>query len=126
MIDSTLTQTLVPFAGSGVCGYIAGFALRKILKFIMILCALILGGFFFGLILPQSYGFLTPNAIKWDRLGNSLANTSQSWINGVMNNDNSTRAGSGINIAHNIIHGIGLPISSGLTIGLIAGFIHTR
>ncbi|MGC1933272.1 MAG: hypothetical protein WA667_30225 [Candidatus Nitrosopolaris sp.] len=25
MIDSTLTQTLVPFAGSGVCGFIISF-----------------------------------------------------------------------------------------------------
>ncbi|MGC1930057.1 MAG: hypothetical protein WA667_13855 [Candidatus Nitrosopolaris sp.] len=31
MIDLTITQTLVPFAGSGVCGYIAWVALRKIL-----------------------------------------------------------------------------------------------
>ena len=122
MIDSTLTQTLVPFAGSGVCGFIAGFALRKILKFIMILCALILSGFFFGLILLQSYGFLTPNAIKWDRLGNSIINNTQSSINGIMNNGTNT---GGIDIAHSIVNHLGISVSSGLAIGFLAGFIRT-
>ncbi|MFZ0513256.1 MAG: hypothetical protein WAM14_16725 [Candidatus Nitrosopolaris sp.] len=71
----------------------------------------------------QSYGFLTPNAIKWDRLGDSLANTSQSWINGVMNNGTNTGS---IDIAHSIVNHLGIPVSSGLAIGFLAGFVRTR
>jgi uncharacterized membrane protein (Fun14 family) len=125
MIDTTITQTLVPFAGSGFLGYICGFFLKKILKWIMIICGTILGAFFCGLLALQAYGYIGQNAIKWNKLGDDLYNSAQSWTKSVINN-NSTGNNISINAAHSLIHNIGLPITSGLAIGLLAGLIRTK
>jgi uncharacterized membrane protein (Fun14 family) len=37
MIDASMTNTLIPFAGSGLVGYAMGFALHKIIKWLMII-----------------------------------------------------------------------------------------
>jgi uncharacterized membrane protein (Fun14 family) len=37
MIDASMTNTLILFAGSGLAGYAMGFALRKIIKWLMII-----------------------------------------------------------------------------------------
>ena len=46
MIDSSMTNTLIPFAGSGFVGYAMGFALRKIMKWLMIIFGVLVGSFF--------------------------------------------------------------------------------
>jgi uncharacterized membrane protein (Fun14 family) len=108
--------SVVPFAGSGLAGYATGYFLRKVVKWIMIICGTILGAFFFGLLVLQLYGFLAPNSIKWDKLGNYIANTTKAWTR-----VNASTGSSGIEIVHSMVHNLGLPITSGLALGIIAG-----
>lgn len=68
MNDTTISNALVPFAGSGFLGYICGFFLKKILKWIMIICGTILGAFFCGLLALQSYGYISPGSLRWEDL----------------------------------------------------------
>jgi len=51
MSNELLLLNIVPFAGSGLVGYAIGFALKKILKWILI----IVGVFFLGVQLLQKY-----------------------------------------------------------------------
>jgi uncharacterized membrane protein (Fun14 family) len=46
MIDASMTNTLIPFAGSGLVGYAMGFALGKIIKWLMIIFGVLAGSFF--------------------------------------------------------------------------------
>ncbi|MGC1929979.1 MAG: hypothetical protein WA667_13460, partial [Candidatus Nitrosopolaris sp.] len=70
MID--VTQTLVPFAGSGLAGYAMGFffkesnqmAPRRVLFW------------------PNTFIIIwipSTNSIKWEKLGNYISNTTQGW-----------------------------------------------
>ena len=67
MSSEVLLSNIIPFAGSDLVGYAIGFALKKILKWILIIV-----------------GFL------------------------------------------GLFHTIGIPVSSGLGLGLLAGFVRTR
>ncbi len=78
MIDSSMTNTLIPFAGSGFVGYAMGFALRKIMKWLMIIFGVLVGSFFLLIEMLQKYGYV--GDIKWDKLGNDISNSlTQSW-----------------------------------------------
>jgi uncharacterized membrane protein (Fun14 family) len=57
-------------AGSGLVGYAIGFALKKILKLILIIVGFLAGMFFLGVQLLQMYGYV--NAVNWDKLGNDI------------------------------------------------------
>ncbi|MFZ0511732.1 MAG: hypothetical protein WAM14_09015 [Candidatus Nitrosopolaris sp.] len=63
-----MTNTLIPFAGSGLVGYAMGFALHKIIKWLMILSGVLAGSFFLGIEMLQKYGYV--GEIKCDKLGN--------------------------------------------------------
>jgi uncharacterized membrane protein (Fun14 family) len=79
MIDSSMTNTLIPFAGSGFVGYAMGFALRKIMKWLMIIFGVLAGSFFLLIEMLQKYGYV--GDIKWDKLGNDISNSlTQSWM----------------------------------------------
>jgi uncharacterized membrane protein (Fun14 family) len=83
MIDSSMTNTLIPFAGSGFVGYAMGFALRKIMKWLMIIFGVLAGSFFLLIEMLQKYGYV--GDIKWDKLGNDISNSlTQSWAAGML------------------------------------------
>jgi uncharacterized membrane protein (Fun14 family) len=120
-MNEIISNSLIPFAGSGCAGYLIGFSIHKILKWIMIIGGVILGAFLFGLLFLQSRGYVS--SVKWDRIGSDITNTTQHWVS--MANGNSTTVG-GINIAHQIVQNLGLPVTGGLGLGPIFGFVHTR
>jgi uncharacterized membrane protein (Fun14 family) len=66
MSSEVLLSNIIPFAGSGLVGYAIGFALKKILKWILIIVGFLVGMFFLGVQLLQKYGYVS--TVNWDYL----------------------------------------------------------
>jgi uncharacterized membrane protein (Fun14 family) len=66
MSSELLLSNLIPFAGSGLVGYAIGFALKKILKWVLIIIGFLVGMFFVAVQLLQKYGYVS--AVNWDYL----------------------------------------------------------
>ena len=65
MSSEVLLSNIIPFAGSGVIGYAIGFALKKILKWMLIIVGFLVGILLLGVQLLQQYYVSTVN---WDYL----------------------------------------------------------
>jgi uncharacterized membrane protein (Fun14 family) len=104
---------MIPFAGSGLLGYAMGFALKKILKCILIIVGFLAGVFFVGVQLLQKYGYVS--AVNWDKFGNDTSTQIQHWA-----------TNANITSVHGLFHTLGIPVSSGLAVGFLAGFVRTR
>ena len=59
MSSEVLLSNIIPFAGSGLVGYGIGFALKKILKWMLIIVGFLAGMFFLGVQLLQNYGYVS-------------------------------------------------------------------
>ena len=92
---------IIPFAGSGLLGYAMGFALKKILKWIIIIVGLLAGMFFVGVQLLQKYGYVS--TVNWDKLGNDTSTQIQHWATNV-----------DITNLHGLFHTLGIPVSGGI------------
>jgi uncharacterized membrane protein (Fun14 family) len=68
MSSEPLLSSIIPFAGSGLLGYAMAFALRKILKWMLIIIGFLAGMFLVSIQLLQKYGYV--GAVNWDKLGN--------------------------------------------------------
>ena len=68
MASEVLLSNIIPFAGSGLVGYAIGFALKKILKWMLIIVGFLAGMFFVGVQLLQKNGYVS--TVNWDKLGN--------------------------------------------------------
>ena len=66
MSSEALLSSIIPFAGSGLLGYAMGFALKKILKWMLIVIGFLAGMFFVGVQLLQKYGYVI--TVNWDYL----------------------------------------------------------
>jgi uncharacterized membrane protein (Fun14 family) len=113
MANEVLLSNIIPFAGPGLVGYAIGFALKKILNWMLIIVGFLAGMFFVGVQLLQKYGYVS--VVNWDKLGNDISAHIQHWA-----------ANIDITNLHGIFHTLGIPISSGLGLGLLAGFVRTR
>jgi uncharacterized membrane protein (Fun14 family) len=113
MSSEALLSYIVPFAGSGVIGYALGFTLKKVLKLMLIIIAFLAGMFFVGVQLLQKYGYVT--MVNWDKLGNDTSTQIQHWA-----------ANADITNLHGLFHTLGIPVSGGLGLGLIVGFVRTH
>src|SRR5215831_19341031 len=111
--SEALLSNIIPFAGSGLLGYAMGFALKKILKWMLIIIGFLAGMFFVGVQLLQKYGYVS--AVNWDRLGNDTSSQIQHWVSNV-----------DVTNVHSIFHTLGIPVSGGLALGFLAGFVRTR
>jgi uncharacterized membrane protein (Fun14 family) len=89
------------------------FALKKILKWILIILGFVAGMFFVGVHLLQKYGYVS--TVNWDKLGND----SSTQIQHLATNADITNL-------HGLFHTLGISISGGLGLGLLAGFVRTR
>jgi uncharacterized membrane protein (Fun14 family) len=67
MASEVLLSNIIPFAGSGLAGYAIGFALKKILKWMLIIIGFLAGMFFLGVQMLQKYGYVS--TVNWDKLG---------------------------------------------------------
>jgi uncharacterized membrane protein (Fun14 family) len=66
MSNELLLSNVIPFAGSGLVGYAIGFALKEILKWLLIIVGFLAGMFFVGVQLLQEYGYVS--GVNWDNL----------------------------------------------------------
>ena len=113
MSSEVVLSNIIPFAGSGLVGYAIGFALKKILKLMLIIVGFLAGMFFVGIQLLQKYGYV--NTVNWDKFGNDVSIQIQHWVTNV-----------DINNLHGLFHTLGIPVSGGLGLGFLAGFVRTR
>jgi uncharacterized membrane protein (Fun14 family) len=90
-----------------------GFALKKILKWMLIIVGFLAGIFFVGVQLLQKYGYVS--TVNWDRLGNDTSTQVQHWA-----------TNADITNLHGLFHTLGIPVSGCLGLGLLAGFVRTR
>ena len=61
----------------GLVGYAIGFALKKIVKWMLIIVGFVAGMFFIGVQLLQKYGYVS--TVNWDKLGNDTSTQIQHW-----------------------------------------------
>jgi uncharacterized membrane protein (Fun14 family) len=81
----------------------------------LIIIGFLAGMFFVGIQLLQRYGYVS--AGNWDKLGNDTSTQIQHWATNV-----------DITNVHSIhvSYTLGIPVSSGLGLGLLAGLVRTR
>jgi uncharacterized membrane protein (Fun14 family) len=113
MSNEALLSNIIPFAGSGLLGYAMGFALKKMLKWMLIIVGFLAGMFFVGVELLQKYGYVS--TINWDKLGNDTSTQIQHLAANV-----------DVTNVHSLSHTIGIPVGSGLGLGFLAGFVRSR
>jgi uncharacterized membrane protein (Fun14 family) len=113
MSSEALLSYIVPFAGSGLLGYAMGFALKKVLKWMLIVTGFLAGIFFVGVQLLHKYGYVS--TVNWDKLDNDISTQIQHWA-----------ANADIPNVHSLLHTLGIPVSGGLALGLLAGLVRTR
>jgi uncharacterized membrane protein (Fun14 family) len=106
-------SSIIPFAGSGLLGYAMGFALKEILKWMLIIVGFLAGMFFLGVQLLQKYGYVS--MINWDKLGNDTSTQIQHLAANV-----------DVTNMHSLFHTLGIPVSGGLGLGFLAEFVRTR
>ncbi|HXX98882.1 MAG TPA: FUN14 domain-containing protein [Candidatus Bathyarchaeia archaeon] len=113
MSSEVLLSNIIPFAGSGLVGYAIGFALKKVLKWMLIIVGFLAGMFFVGVQLLQRYGYVS--TVNCDKLGNDSSTQIQHWASNI-----------DVTNVHSLFHTLGIPISGGLGLGFLAGFVRTR
>jgi uncharacterized membrane protein (Fun14 family) len=113
MASEVLLSNVIPFAGSGLVGYAMGYFLKKIVKWMLIIVGFLTGMFFLGVQLLQKYSYVS--TVNWDKLGNDTSAHIQHWTTNV-----------DITNVHNLFHTLGIPVSGGLGLGFLAGFVRTR
>jgi uncharacterized membrane protein (Fun14 family) len=112
MSSEPLLSSIIPFAGSGLLGYALGFTFKKILKWMLIIVGFLVGLFFVLVQLLQKYGYVSK--VNWNKLGNDFTQV-QHWAANV-----------DITNVHSVFHTLGIPVSGGLALGFLAGFVRTR
>jgi uncharacterized membrane protein (Fun14 family) len=113
MSSEALLSSVIPFAGSGLLGYAIGFALKKVLKWMLIIVGFLAGMFFIDVQLLQKYGYVS--TVNWDKLGNDSSTQVQHLV-----------TNADITNLHGLFHTLGIPVSGGLGLGFLAGFVRTR
>jgi uncharacterized membrane protein (Fun14 family) len=59
MSSEALLSNIIPFAGSSFVGYATGLALKKALKWMLVIVGFLAGMFFVGVQLLQKYGYVS-------------------------------------------------------------------
>jgi uncharacterized membrane protein (Fun14 family) len=97
---------LASFAGSGVAGFFMGMFLRKVLKFIVIIIGSFLGAVFLVIQWMQARQYIH-GQVDWNR----VASDTIAWFQSLSAQVSSSH----------ILVTLGIPATSGLAIGLVAG-----
>ena len=106
MVVDNISSPLISFAGSGVAGFFMGWALRKILKILLLVIGSFLGAVFLVIQYMKAHNYIH-GEIDWTHIGNDTMN----WFNS---------ATAQVSSSH-IFGTLGIPVTSGLGVGLIAG-----
>ena len=107
MSSEALLSNIIPFASSRVVRVCNG------LKWMLIIVGFLAGMFFIGVQLLQRYGYVS--TVNWDKLGNDTTAQIQHWAANV-----------DVTNVHSLFHTLGIPISGGLALGFLAGFVRTK
>lgn len=114
MIDQTtaaLTGPVVSFAGSGLCGFLMGIAIKKILKWLIIIVGVVVGAIFLVIQYLINNHYIR-GQVDWDKIGNATYTTGQHILTQV----NPTNV-------HSLLGTLGIPVTGGLGLGLVAGIM---
>jgi uncharacterized membrane protein (Fun14 family) len=106
-MQQELVTPLASFAGSAAAGFFIGWTLRKILKILLLVVGLGLGVFFLALQFMANKGYLGKAEIDWNRIGTDA----MGWLNGLVEQFSN----------QHIFAALGIPATSGLAVGIIAG-----
>ena len=106
MSSEPLLFSIIPFAGSGVAGFFMGMFLRRVLKFLMITIGSFLGAVFLVIQWVQARQYIQ-GQVDWNRVGNDTL----AWFQSL----------SGQVSSPHIFDTLGIPATSGLAIGMLAG-----
>src|SRR5215467_9327072 len=98
---------------SALFGYIIGFALKKIIKWLLIGLGVLAGIIFIVIQWMTNNGYI--QGVKWDKLGNDISSYGQHLASQIDFNNLS-----------GVFHYLGVPMTSGLAIGGLVGFLRTR
>ena len=79
----------------------------------LIIIGFLAGIAFVGVQLLQKYGYVS--SVNWDKLGNDVSTQIQHWAATV-----------DVTNIHGLFHTLGIPVSSGLGLDFLAGFVRTR
>jgi uncharacterized membrane protein (Fun14 family) len=106
MSSESLLSSIIPSAGSGVAGFFMGMFLRRVLKFLVIIIGSFLGAVFLVIQWMQASQYIQ-GQVDWTRVGNDT----MAWFQSLSAQVPSSH----------ILGTFGIPATSGLTIGLVAG-----
>src|SRR5215467_11885129 len=112
-VTGLATGGLIPFGGSAFIGYCIGFALKKIIKWLLIGLGVLAGIIFIVIQWMANNGYI--QGVKWDKLGNDISSYGQHLASQIDFNNLS-----------GVFHYLGVPMTSGLAIGGLVGFLRTR
>ncbi|MGA9151535.1 MAG: FUN14 domain-containing protein [Candidatus Nitrosopolaris sp.] len=106
MSSEPLLSSIIPFAGGGVAGFFMGMFLRRVLNFLVIIIGSFLGAVFLVIQWMQARQYVQ-GEVDWNRVGND----SIVWLQSL----------SAQVFSSHIFGTLGIPATSGLAIGLVAG-----
>jgi uncharacterized membrane protein (Fun14 family) len=107
MVVDSVSTPLISFAGSGVAGFFIGMLLRRVLHILLIIVGSFLGAIFLAIQYMSNKGYLGNAQIDWTRIGNDTAVSLQNLVAQFSN--------------QHIFGVLGIPATSGLAIGMMAG-----
>jgi hypothetical protein len=108
MSSEPLLSSMIPFAGSGVAGFFMGIFLRRVLKFLVIIIGSFLGAVFLVIQCMQARQYMQ-GQVDWNKVGNDI----MVWLQSLTAQASSSH----------IFGTLGIPATSGLAIGLVAGLV---
>ncbi|MGB6533908.1 MAG: FUN14 domain-containing protein [Candidatus Nitrosopolaris sp.] len=106
MSSEPLLSGIIPFAGSGVAGFFMGMFLRRVLKFLVVIIGSFLGAVFLIIQWMHARQYIQ-GQVDWGRVGNDT----MVWLQSLSSQVSSSH----------ILRTLGIPVTSGLAIGLVAG-----
>jgi len=116
-----IIQVIAPFAGAGLCGYMAGYTSKKFLKVALKAGSIIAGLFFMGMFAMQYQGYIS---VDWDKIGLDIYNVGYSAVSLAFANNLDASSSSGI--IQNIVNQIGYSAAGGFGGGFMWGFSRTK
>jgi uncharacterized membrane protein (Fun14 family) len=111
--SAIISQTIAPLTGGALIGGVMGYGLKKLLKLVFKVALVVLGSFFAGIMFLQARGYLT--GINWNKMGNDMYQS----VNGTVTN---ISHGTYNDLASQILHNLGIPMTSGIAMGFVAGW----
>ena len=122
MTEEVAIAVLSSFGFAAIGGYIMGFALKKIVKTVMKIAGIVVGLFFFGMVLMQYQGYI--DGIHWEKIGADIVNVTGGTIGSFTSDSAALNPVSGW--IKNMLTTLGYTMTGGFGGGFIVGFVRTK